>query len=646
MNEIGRPEIGRPRGGKRSPYRRGAQLLLVGLVALAAYTIRAANAAGDDPCTPPVQNPIVCENSKPGNPPSEWDVSGAGDCQHPGLRHRHQRRPGPDRPLQGRHERDRLPPRHLPDGLLRRRRRAQGGDGPAVGEPAAEPARVPQRRQHRARRLRQLGRVGLLGGAGGRRLGHLLRQARARGRDAGGEPHLLRRPRRRRPLGPPLPDLRHDLAGLQPVRRQQPLRGWPGNQSRPRLQGQLQPAVHDPRSHPRGLLRSTPSTRWSAGSSATATTSATSPASTPTAAGRDPRPQGLPVGRARRVLVGRAARERRGRPRRGRQPRLLQRQRDLLEDPLGEQHRRLRHRPPHAGLLQGDPRQRQDRPHVHLDRDVARPAPVQPRGPEARRTRSPARSSRSTAAPTAIKVPAAEGKMRLWRNTQRRLASRPARRRRSPTAPSATSGTRTSTTAPAPPASFDLSSTTVDVPQQTPGLRLDLWPGHRDPQPDRCTALRAAPWSSAPARSSGRGASTAITTAAAQHARSAHAAGDREPARRHGRPAGHAAGRPRPRHRLDRHDCARLTDRVAARRRQRRRAGRRPRSPAPPPTAAADGGRSAASRSRSTGAPPGTRRQGRGSWTYTWTPGAAGSADDQDPRRRRQRQPREPRAPG
>ena len=31
------------------------------------------------PCDPPVQNPIVCENSQPGNPQSEWDVSGGGD---------------------------------------------------------------------------------------------------------------------------------------------------------------------------------------------------------------------------------------------------------------------------------------------------------------------------------------------------------------------------------------------------------------------------------------------------------------------------------------------------------------------------------------------------------------------------------------
>ena len=41
---------------------------------------------------------------------------------------------------------------------------------------------------------------------------------------------------------------------------------------------------------------------------------------------------------------GRPARERRGRPRRGRQPRVLQRQRDVLEDPLGGEHRRHRAR--------------------------------------------------------------------------------------------------------------------------------------------------------------------------------------------------------------------------------------------------------------------------------------------------------------
>ncbi|MDE3095520.1 MAG: fibronectin type III domain-containing protein [Chloroflexota bacterium] len=32
-----------------------------------------------NPCSAPITQPIVCENSKPGNPPSEWDVSGSGD---------------------------------------------------------------------------------------------------------------------------------------------------------------------------------------------------------------------------------------------------------------------------------------------------------------------------------------------------------------------------------------------------------------------------------------------------------------------------------------------------------------------------------------------------------------------------------------
>ncbi|WP_396230903.1 hypothetical protein, partial [Frankia sp. EI5c] len=50
---------------------------LVGLTVLPGHpTLPAAQAAG--PCDPPV-NPIVCENSLPGSPPSEWRLSGAGD---------------------------------------------------------------------------------------------------------------------------------------------------------------------------------------------------------------------------------------------------------------------------------------------------------------------------------------------------------------------------------------------------------------------------------------------------------------------------------------------------------------------------------------------------------------------------------------
>ena len=77
---------------------------------------------------------------------------------------------------------------------------------------------------------------------------------------------------------------------------------------------------------------------------------------------RDPRTQGLPVGRPRRVLVRGAADERREpHARRGVHLGVLQRQRDVLEDAMGEQHRRRRDRVPDARQLQGDARERQDR---------------------------------------------------------------------------------------------------------------------------------------------------------------------------------------------------------------------------------------------------------------------------------------------
>lgn len=45
---------------------------------LCAGEMDAPSAQQGDPCGPPIVNPVACENSKPGNPPSEWDVSGAG----------------------------------------------------------------------------------------------------------------------------------------------------------------------------------------------------------------------------------------------------------------------------------------------------------------------------------------------------------------------------------------------------------------------------------------------------------------------------------------------------------------------------------------------------------------------------------------
>jgi methionine-rich copper-binding protein CopC len=55
--------------------------LLVG-VALVPLTATPANAA---PCDAPVVNPVACENTKPGNPASEWDVSGAGSSTIQGF---------------------------------------------------------------------------------------------------------------------------------------------------------------------------------------------------------------------------------------------------------------------------------------------------------------------------------------------------------------------------------------------------------------------------------------------------------------------------------------------------------------------------------------------------------------------------------
>jgi Domain of unknown function (DUF4082)/Bacterial Ig-like domain/Bacterial Ig domain/Purple acid Phosphatase, N-terminal domain len=53
--------------------------LLPALLVAAALLAVAAPSASAAPCDPPVTSEIACENSKPGNPASEWDVSGSGD---------------------------------------------------------------------------------------------------------------------------------------------------------------------------------------------------------------------------------------------------------------------------------------------------------------------------------------------------------------------------------------------------------------------------------------------------------------------------------------------------------------------------------------------------------------------------------------
>ena len=166
---------------------------------------------------------VAAENAKPGTPPSEWDVAGAGDPAIQGFATDISVNQGET--VSSRSTRTPpLPPRHLPARLLRRRRRAPRSRPSTPSARSADAAGLPHDAADRPRRLRQLGGVGVRGPC--RRdavSGIYFAQARAR-RTRGGASHIVvRRPRRRRPLRPALPDLGHDLAGLQPVRRQQPL---------------------------------------------------------------------------------------------------------------------------------------------------------------------------------------------------------------------------------------------------------------------------------------------------------------------------------------------------------------------------------------------------------------------------------------
>ena len=362
---------------------------------------------------------------------------------------------------------------------------------------------------------------------------------------------VVRRARRRQPLRRSVPDLRHDLAGLQHYGGNSLYVGGPGA-DRPRLQGQLQPAVHHARHRRRGLRLQRRVPDGPLARSATATTSATSPASTATARGSlIQNHKTSSVGRPRRVLVGPAARQRRGGARRRRQPRLLQRQRGLLEDPLGEQHRRLRHRLPHAGLLQGDPR------NAKIDPDRA-PGPGTWRDP---RFSPPADGGRPENALTGTIFMVNVAAPRRSRSRRPTASCASGATPRSPRQPPGQTATLAADTLGyewdedldngfGPPGLIDLSSTTRRRSPQLPaGLRLDLRRRHGHAQPD------AVPGAERRARLRRRhhpvvvGPRRRARPRQPARRRPAHAAGDGQPARRHGRAARHAAVRAWPRRR-------------------------------------------------------------------------------------------------
>ena len=335
-----------------------------------------------------------------------------------------------------------------------------------------------------------------------------------------------------------LPDVRHDLAGLQRLRRQQPVHRQPGGT---RVQGELQPAVHHARGErgraselglqrriPDGALAGSQRLRrelhlrhryrsarqrncWSTRSSSPSATTST--------------------GRA-------AARQCRGGARRRPAPGVLQRQRGVLEDAVGAEHRRVGDAVPHARLLQGDARDEK----IDPEREQSGPAPGATRArstPRARsrRTRSPARSSRSTASATTPswcrRSSARTGSGATRASPRCSRGRRPSFRR----GRSATSGTRISTTVSAPPACSGCRprrSTSRRVPA---GSRLQLRRGHGDAQPD------AVPRAERRARVRRRHGAVVVgprhqsRQSEQRAAELRDAAGDGQPLRRHGRPA-------------------------------------------------------------------------------------------------------------
>ena len=269
---------------KARPDVPGRLLVSLVLLAIGLTALFATPAAAAAPCDPPIANAIVCENSKPGNPPSEWDIAGAGTRSIQGF--------ATDISVdQGQTVHFKIDTASTDYHLDIYRMGYYGGDGarkvatvtPSASLPQNQP-RLPERCRHRADRLRQLGRLGLLGGAGGRRLGHLLRQAHARRRTPGGS-HIV--------------FIVRDDGGHSDLLFQTSDTTWQaynqyggnslytgssGDLRQSRLQGQLQPPVHDPRRQvprTRRFNAEYPMVRWL---SETATTSATSPGWTPTAA--------------------------------------------------------------------------------------------------------------------------------------------------------------------------------------------------------------------------------------------------------------------------------------------------------------------------------------------------------------------------
>ena len=221
------------------------------------------SAAYADCATP--ANAIEAENCLPGNPPSEWDVAGAGDSTIQGFATDISVNRGETVRFKVDTDATELPDRHLPPGLLRRQRGAPGGHGHALGPAPPDPAGLPDESPPGSSTAatgpsppRGPSRPSATSGV---YIARLVRTGHRRGQS-----HRLRRPRRRRDLGPALPDRRTRRGRRTTATAATASTGVGPGTRRSGLQGQLQPPVHDARLTHRRTGCSTPSTRWSAGS--------------------------------------------------------------------------------------------------------------------------------------------------------------------------------------------------------------------------------------------------------------------------------------------------------------------------------------------------------------------------------------------
>ena len=146
------------------------------------------------PCDAPVTNPIACENTKPGS--SDWELSGSMDRSILGFTTDISVEPRRNRLFQGQDRCDRLHARHLPHGLLRRNGCSQDRD---ILPSAALPQTQPGCLTDSATGLLDCGNWAVSAAwsvPADADLRHLLREAHSPGH-AGSESRLLHRPRRR-----------------------------------------------------------------------------------------------------------------------------------------------------------------------------------------------------------------------------------------------------------------------------------------------------------------------------------------------------------------------------------------------------------------------------------------------------------------